>query len=162
MLSSVRQGDPLAPLIFILVLDVLHCGIEEICLRDGHGVDLGGGVRLASMGYADDTAIVADSDEGIRALHEWVRGFFGAHAFKINSKKTKYICSVDPAGVECLHGVDGIAHISPLPSCTSFRYLGGASKHGLYVGRRGPAAEKAGAVRPCPHPQLPDPPRASC
>jgi hypothetical protein len=124
VLSSVRQGDPLAPLVFILVLDALHCGIEEICLRDGHGVDLGGGVRLASMGYADDTAIVADSEAGIRALHEWVRGFFGAHAFKINSKKTKYVCSADPAGVECLHGVDGIAHISPLPSCTSFRYLG--------------------------------------
>jgi exonuclease III len=124
VLSSVRQGDPLAPLIFILVLDVLHCGIEEICLRDGHGVDLGGGVRLGSMGYADDTAIAADSEEGIRALHEWVREFFGAQAFKINWKKTKYICSVDPAVVECLHGVDGIAHISPLPSCTSFRYLG--------------------------------------
>jgi ribonuclease HI len=124
VLSSVRQGDPLAPLVFILVLDALHCGIEEICLRDGHGVDLGSGVRLASMGYADDTAIVADSEDGIRALHEWVRGFFGAHAFKINSKKTKYVCSVDPAGVGCLHGVDGIAHISPLPSCTSFRYLG--------------------------------------
>jgi exonuclease III len=124
VLSSVRQGDPLAPLVFILVLDALHCGIEEICLRDGHGVDLGSGVRLASMGYADDTAIVADSEEGIRALHEWVREFFGAHAFKINSKKTKYICSVDPAGVECLHGVDGVGHISPLASSTTFRYLG--------------------------------------
>ena len=123
VLSSVRQGDPLAPLIFILVLDALHCGIQEICYRDGHGVDLGG-MPLASMGYADDTAIVADSENGIRVLHEWVRGFFGAHAFKINSKKTKYICSVDPRGVDCLHGVDGIAHISPLPSCTSFRYLG--------------------------------------
>jgi hypothetical protein len=124
VLSSVRQGDPLAPLIFILVLDALHCGIEEICHRDGHGVDLGSGVLLASMGYADDTAIVADSEEGVRALHEWVREFFGAHAFKINSKKTKYVCSVDPTGVRCLHGVDGIAHISPLASGTTFRYLG--------------------------------------
>ena len=28
VLSSVRQGDPLAPLIFILVLDALHCGLD--------------------------------------------------------------------------------------------------------------------------------------
>jgi hypothetical protein len=66
-----HQSGTLAPLLFILVLDALHCGIEEICHRDGHGVDLGSGVLLASMGYADDTAIVADSEKGIRALHEW-------------------------------------------------------------------------------------------
>jgi hypothetical protein len=122
--SCVRQGDPLAPLIFILVLDVLHCGLEEICLLDGHGVGLASGPRLASMGYADDTAIVADTEEGIRQLHEWVRSFFGAHAFKINAKKTKFVSSVDPAQVRCLPGVDGTTHIMALPSGTSFRYLG--------------------------------------
>jgi hypothetical protein len=50
VLSCVRQGDPLAPLIFILVLDALHCGLEDICLLDGHGVAFADGPRLASMG----------------------------------------------------------------------------------------------------------------
>jgi hypothetical protein len=89
-------GRPLAPLIFILALDALHCGLEEICLLDGHGVALAEGPHPASMGYADDTAIVADSEEGIRALQEWVRSFFGAHAFKINAKKTKCVSSLLP------------------------------------------------------------------
>ena len=124
VLSCVRQGDPLAPLIFILVLDALHCGLEDICLLDGHGVAFADGPRLASMGYADDTAIVADSEEGIRALHEWVRSFFGAHSFKINWKKTKFVSSLDPASVGCLPGVDGTSHIKALPAGTSFRYLG--------------------------------------
>ena len=124
VLSCVRQGDPLAPLIFILVLDALHCGLEEICLLEGHGVELTGGPRLASMGYADDTAIVADSEEGIRALHEWVRSFFGAHAFNINAKKTKFVSTADPAQVRCLPGVDGTSHIRALASDTTFRYLG--------------------------------------
>ena len=71
VLSCVRQGDPLAPLIFIFVLDVLHCGLEEMC-QSGDGVQMSCGPRLASAGYADDTAIAADSEEGIRALHKWV------------------------------------------------------------------------------------------
>ena len=91
---------------------------------EGHGVSMANGPRLASMGYADDTAIVADSEEGVRALHEWVRSFFGAHAFKINAKKTKFVSSADPAQVRCLPGVDGTSHIKALPSDTTFRYLG--------------------------------------
>jgi hypothetical protein len=78
-------GRPARTLIFILVLDALHCGLEEMCLLDGHGVALAEGPQRASMGYADDTVVVADSSEGIRALHEWVRSFFGAHAFKIDA-----------------------------------------------------------------------------
>ena len=93
-------------------------------MKDGHGVSFPGGPSLASMGYADDTAIVADSQRGIRALHEWVRSFFGAHAFKINEKKTVFVSSRDPSTVSCLPGVDGFAHITPLPSTKTFRYLG--------------------------------------
>ncbi len=124
VLSSVRQGDPLAPLVFIMVLDVLHCGLDELCQRDGHGVRMRSGPALASVGYADDTAIFADSEAGIRVLHEWVRSFFGAHAFKINAKKTKFVTTANPARLRCLRGVDGRSHIVPLPSRTSFRYLG--------------------------------------
>jgi len=76
------------------------------------------------MGYADDTAIVAASDGSIRVLREWVCSFFGAHAFKINTKKTKFVTSCPPGLVACLVGVDGVSHIRALPSSTSFRYLG--------------------------------------
>mgnify|MGYP000934254117 CR=1 FL=1 len=72
VLSSVRQGDPLAPVIFILVLDVLHRGLA----KTGTGLTLAplvAGTTVHSLGYADDTGTMSDSEEGIRAKHEWVR-----------------------------------------------------------------------------------------
>ena len=162
VLSCVRQGDPLAPLIFILVLDALHCGLEEICSVEGHGVSMANGPRLASMGYADDTAIVADSEEGVRALHEWVRSFFGAHAFKINAKKTKFVSSADPAQVRCLPGVDGTSHIKALPSDTTFRYLGVLLNMECTWDEELARLVEDYVVRSWSNPELQDPSRPSC
>ena len=85
---------PLAPLIFVLVLDALHCGLDA--QRDRHGVapgyslDSAGPLQahIASVGYADDTAIIATSMDHVYILHEFVCQVFGAHAFKVIAKKT--------------------------------------------------------------------------
>jgi hypothetical protein len=131
VLSSVRQGDPLAPLIFILVLDALHCGLDATHSQkrvEVKGYSMSGeqdsDLDIASLGYADDTATLAASFGDMEVLHGFVRSFFGAHAWRINAKKTKFVVSVDPRTIRPLYSVDGRDAIKPLARTTTFRYLG--------------------------------------
>ena len=89
ILSSVRQGDPLAALVFIFVMDALHVGL--------HKHPLGGVTR--SLGYSDDTATVADSWEGARSQHARVCEFLAAHHLRLNSSKS--YCIVGSGLVPC-------------------------------------------------------------
>ena len=61
MHRAIKQGCPLAPLLFVIVMDELHKGY-----RDLGGYDLHHGpkhhrttTRTSSLGFCDDTAIVA-------------------------------------------------------------------------------------------------------
>jgi hypothetical protein len=110
LLSGVRQGDPLAPLIYDCVMDAFHAGLDPgkcplrtrrdtrqhhskgdsqtpightICRQPNSSV-------TASVGYADDTAVVATDDASLGATHDWVLAFFGANALDLNVKKTFY------------------------------------------------------------------------
>ena len=78
---------------------------------------------IASLGYADDTATLAASFGDMEVLHGFVRSFFGAHAWRINAKKTKFVVSVDPRTIRPLYSVDGRDAIKPLARTTTFRYL---------------------------------------
>ncbi len=126
--SSVRQGDPLSPLLYILFMDALHRGLDGI-EDSGHALD-GGGVKVASCGYADDLIAFAGSPGAAERMHEWVRAFFGMHAAKINANKTKYFFSSQPApGCPAsvparLWSVCGRTAIPARPPSESFKYLG--------------------------------------
>src|SRR4028118_1377274 len=59
---SVRQGDPLTPILFVCFLDTLHCGLHrnplygDICdgMRVARTTD-----EVASKGFADDTVALS-------------------------------------------------------------------------------------------------------
>src|SRR6185503_341003 len=128
--TSVRQGDPLSPLVYICVTDALHEGLKRNPLyaneKTGYTFSNDPHFRLSSTGYADDTLTYAESWRHQWMMHEWVRDFCRAHAFQINVKKSRYIISDckgdnDP---RCLYSVDGDEKIVPLPSSVHFRYLG--------------------------------------
>ncbi|NWX91452.1 PO21 protein, partial [Nothoprocta ornata] len=59
-LGGVKQGDPLSPLLFNLVLDPLLCSLE----RRGKGYRYGE-QHITSLAIADDLVLLSDSWEGM-------------------------------------------------------------------------------------------------
>ena len=129
VLTSVRQGDPFAPIMFAMINDVLHRGYVDGHAGSLSGVgytfDAGPATRIASCGYADDVLVFAESAEALQRMHQWTRESFGAHAFKLNAKKTKLTGYCAPGELDGkFFTVDGTTAIEPIPPSTDFRYLG--------------------------------------
>jgi hypothetical protein len=128
--ASVRQGDPLSPLIYICITDALHEGLRRNPLFDncktGYTFSNDAKLTVSSTGYADDTMTYAASWQDQWKMHEWVREFCWAHYFKLNAIKCKYFISdyQGPNDPRWLLSVDGKENITPLPPSKQFRYLG--------------------------------------
>ena len=115
IMSSVRQGDPLAALVFIFVMDALHTGLRTNPLGPvTPGYTLRHGPTVHSLGYSDDTATVADSWDGATMQHSWICEFLVANHMSLNSSKSHCVigsgrdttdaCPLSPTR-RCLRGV---------------------------------------------------------
>ena len=116
--SSVRQGDPLAALIFIIVMDVLHVGLHDDIGDNavGRAYGMSGGTPVASLGYADDTVILSSTWEGAVIQHDWVREFFVAHHLRLNpSKSYCIIASGEGVGPPAAAPDGGCRHLPGIP-----------------------------------------------
>jgi len=126
--SSVRQGDPLAPLVYLAVMDILHDGLKCNPLHggvnDGYIFANDKSVCVPSRGYADDTVVATQNEKGASRMHEWVREFFGACCGKLNCNKSVYSYSGPPSCHPApLLSVDGESSVSASKDAT-FKYLG--------------------------------------
>nr|GEV54020.1 RNA-directed DNA polymerase, eukaryota [Tanacetum cinerariifolium] len=89
--KGLKQGDPLAPFLFILIMESLHLSFQWV-VDAGlfHGLQLGGSANLSHMFYADDAVFVGQWREGnINSLVRVLECFNLVFGLKINMRKSK-------------------------------------------------------------------------
>lgn len=78
---GVKQGDPLAPILFNMVLDELLDSLKE-----RRGVHIGG-VNVSVLGYADDLLLMAECTKDAQFLLRFALRFFEARHLTLNPDK---------------------------------------------------------------------------
>ncbi|GJW77476.1 RNA-directed DNA polymerase, eukaryota [Tanacetum coccineum] len=89
--KGLKQGDPLSPFLFILIMESLHLSVQRV-VDEGmfHGINLGGVVNLSHMFYADDAVFVGQwSESNISTLVHVLECFHRVSGLKINMSKSK-------------------------------------------------------------------------
>lgn len=87
--SGLRQGDPLSPVLFNLVLEKISRDFEKSLNREGF---IMGNKKIVKLAYADDIGLMAETKGD---LQEMVRNFGNLAAkvgLKISIEKSEYMC----------------------------------------------------------------------
>nr|GEY66102.1 RNA-directed DNA polymerase, eukaryota [Tanacetum cinerariifolium] len=90
--KGLKQGDPLSPFLFILIMESLHISFQRIVDADlFKGIKIGGGlVNLSHLFYADDAVVVGQwCDSNITTLVHVLECFHKASGLRINMCKSK-------------------------------------------------------------------------
>ncbi|GJW03090.1 RNA-directed DNA polymerase, eukaryota [Tanacetum coccineum] len=89
--KGLKQGDPLSPFLFILVMESLHLSfkrVEEAGLFNG--IKLDNSVSISHLFYADDAVFVGQwCKKNINTLVHVLECFFRASGLRINMSKSK-------------------------------------------------------------------------
>ena len=86
MERAVRQGDPLSPNLFVVVVETLAIGIGENTAINGITV---GKEETKLLQYADDTTAVLSDMDSTQALFTLLDVFKELSGLRINSSKTE-------------------------------------------------------------------------
>lgn len=149
--SGVLQGDTLAPLLFIIVLDfVLRHALrdEDSYILEPRTCSRRPCVRLPALAYADDIALLCtDPDAAQRTLTRLHNEGLKV-GLKINAKKTE-VMHIGTATAPSLRLPTG----EEVKTCDDFRYLGAQvmSPDCLFADRRTQAWKAAIALKPIFH-----------
>jgi hypothetical protein len=83
--QTIKQGCPLAPLLFAIIMDELHTELRA----KYKGYTLGDDTSVTSRGYCDDTQIISTSIQEIEDMNRTMHAFAEKHGLRINATKTK-------------------------------------------------------------------------
>ncbi|GKC94156.1 RNA-directed DNA polymerase, eukaryota [Tanacetum coccineum] len=88
---GLKQGDPLAPYLFILVMESLHLSIRRL-VDNGlfSGIQLPGSVTISHLFYADDAMFIGEwSEENLKVILNTLKCFFLASGVTIGDRMTR-------------------------------------------------------------------------
>ena len=114
---GILQGDVLAPLIFIIVLDF----ILRIAIRPQDGIKVAD-INITDLDFADDIAVVTNSIAENSHLCQSISDIAAQFGLLINIDKTKYMFYNIPRPVNADERV--FVNGQPLEEVNDFKYLG--------------------------------------
>ncbi|GKD53993.1 RNA-directed DNA polymerase, eukaryota, reverse transcriptase zinc-binding domain protein [Tanacetum coccineum] len=91
--KGLKQGDPLSPFLFILIMESLHISFQRVANAGlFSGLKLNQMVTISHMLYADDAIFVGEwSDRNITTLIHVLECFYQASGLRINMSKSKLL-----------------------------------------------------------------------
>ncbi|GKC80750.1 RNA-directed DNA polymerase, eukaryota, partial [Tanacetum coccineum] len=119
---GLKQGDPLAPYLFILIMESLHLSFRRV-VDNGlfNGIQLPGSVSISHLFYADDAMFIGEwSDENLKVILNILKCFFIASGLRINIHKSQLLgIGVSRQAIEQAASSIGCSIMQ-----NQFRYLG--------------------------------------
>ncbi|KAM0052219.1 putative RNA-directed DNA polymerase [Helianthus debilis subsp. tardiflorus] len=121
--KGLRQGDPLSPFLFLVVMEALSCMVNKACsVGRFKGVKLpNGGPTVSNLLYADDALILGEWEEGnILTVARMLRVFYACSGLKINIHKSNMFgVGVDDGAIDYMAALVGCKR-----GAFPFKYLG--------------------------------------
>nr|GEU50172.1 RNA-directed DNA polymerase, eukaryota [Tanacetum cinerariifolium] len=88
---GLKQGDPLSPFLFLLIMERLHISVQRVVDVDMlRGINIGPSLQLSHLFYADDAIFMGHwSDSNIDTIIYALECFYHASGLRINMNKSK-------------------------------------------------------------------------
>ncbi|GKD10960.1 RNA-directed DNA polymerase, eukaryota, reverse transcriptase zinc-binding domain protein [Tanacetum coccineum] len=88
---GLKQGDPLSPFLFLLIMESLHISVQRVVDAGMfRGINIGPSLQLSHLFYADNTIFMGHcSDSNIDTIIYALECFYHASGLRINMNKSK-------------------------------------------------------------------------